>query len=224
MPGAEPQGFLKKGFAGFHAVPRGGAGGMRQGDEVCLMSCVSNPERAPNDSVELPSRHELVNRQSAHAENEFGLENFKLARYPAGAIGNFSVIGNPVAAGRFFAGEAAADGSHINTLTELFLREAATFMEPSEKGLTGGPGEGASEEGFLVAGSLADKDDLAFYRTATDDRLMHFGTKPTRAQTFYMALEFLECGCGGASHACILTPIGCFLNLRFICPRLLMSV
>lgn len=201
MAGAEAQGFVKKGFAGFHAVPWRGPGRMWQGNEVRLAPRISHAELASDDFIQLATGHKLVNGQPAHAKDQFGLENFKFARDPAGAICDFKVIGHPVAAHRFFAGETAANGGHVNPFAELFFGKAATFLEPSKKSFAGGPGKRASKDGLFVAGSLADENDLAYHRAATNHGLVHFGAKPAGAQIFYMPLEFLKHGCRrGAIH------------------------
>ena len=194
MTAAEAEGFLKQGFTGFHAVPWGSAGGMGQRNEVRLETVVSDPELAPNDLVELLGRHELVDGKAAHAEDEFGMEDLEFVFEPARAVGNLVIIGHAITAGGFFTGKTAADGGHVNASSELILREAAVFLEPSEKGLAGGPGERASQNRFLVAGGLSDEDDLAGHRAAAHDRFMHLGAKLTGTQFFDVALKFPEDG------------------------------
>ena len=116
---------------------------------------------------------ELRNRQSSHRENQFGSKKFKLAPQPIGALLYFGIARNSIAATRIFPREAAADRRKINPAAHGFFVPAECGLKPMEEGLARCPGKRATEDWFLIAGSLSDKEDLAGHRASNHDRSVH---------------------------------------------------
>jgi hypothetical protein len=188
------QGLFEEGFAGLDAVPGGCAGGMGQGNQIKLVSCVGDAEFFADDGVEFLERHELFDGEFTDGQDKLRLEDFDFAFQPRGAIADFIGRGNAVAAGGFFAGKAAADGRHVDRGAEGLFGHGGGFLKPAEQGFAGSPGEGAAEDRFLVAGSLADEENLAVDRAAADDGLVHLRAEAAGAETLDVLLE-KQIGC-----------------------------
>lgn len=182
MSGEEGEGAVEKGLAGFHAVPGRGAGGMGQRDAIGFASAVGDAKGATDGVVQWCDRQELGDGEFADRENEFRLEKGELAFEPGGAVGDFDRCGDAVAAFGAFAGETAADGGEVDAVANLVLGPAESLVEPFEEGFAGGPGEGAAEDGLLVAGGLADQDDAGDGGASDDGRRNHAGTAAAGAK------------------------------------------
>ena len=83
--------------------------------------------------------------------------------------------GDAVAAGGVFAGEAAADGGHVDRVPEGLLVDAAMLMEPGEQGAARRPGERPALDGFVPARGLADEHRFADGGVARHRRSAHPG-------------------------------------------------
>lgn len=147
------------------------------------MAGASGVDFLANDGIEFLSRDKLFDGQLADGDDEPGLKNLDFALEPFGAILHFFRRRDAVTARGFFAGKTAADSGHVNGGAEGFLGHPGGIVEPPEKRLAGGPGEGTAEHGFLVAGRLADEEDPADHRPAADDGRPHLRAQAARQQT-----------------------------------------
>ena len=182
VAGNQAEGALEEGFAGFHAVPGGGTGGMRQGNDVEFSAVASGGKFLADDGVQFCQRNELLDGEAADGDDELRLEDFDFAAEPVGAVLNFGGRGHAVAAGGFFAGKTAADGGHVNFGAKGCFGHPGGFVKPAKERAAGGPGEGAAEDGLAVAGRLADEQDFADDRTAADDGRVHLRAQAAGAK------------------------------------------
>jgi hypothetical protein len=174
---------------------------MGQRDDVEGVARALHAVPGADDGVEPLAGHELEDGELADGDDELGFEQVELGLHPKGAVEDLVVVGDAVAAGGALAGEAAADGGHVDAGAEGGFVDAAVLCEPAEKFLASGPRKGAAEDGFLVAGRLADEDDAAEDGAAADDGLEHVGAAAATPQRGDMAVERApaEGSCGRCS-------------------------
>lgn len=162
---------------------------MRQRNEIEPMSRIFGGKGRPDDGIEFVAGHELANGQFAHGDDELRLQKIELRFQPVGAIQDFIRIGDAIAATGFFSGKATADRRHIDPRAKGRFVDSGMFIEPSKKLFPGRPGEGAAQNGFLVAGGLSHEHDATEDGASADHRLMHLGTLATAQQGGDMAIQ-----------------------------------
>ncbi len=169
-------------FAGFHTMPGRRAGWMGQGNEIKFKAVAVDGKFSADDFVEFFERHELLDGQAPDGDDQFGLENFEFCAQPTGTVLHFVGCGNTVAARGALPGKTAADGGHVNGGAEFCFGHSGGFMEPAKESFASGPGKGTAQDGFAVAGRLADKENFADNRAAADDRRVHLGAGAAGAE------------------------------------------
>ena len=85
----QAEGPAQEGDARLHAVPGGGARGVRQRDAVGRVAAVVDGEPPADDLAQRRGRQELGDRELADGQHEGGLQEDKFALEPAGAGGDF---------------------------------------------------------------------------------------------------------------------------------------
>src|SRR5882724_9960549 len=108
MGGDQPQGAWQEHAARLLVRPWGGAGGVRQWNEIEPVARIFGGEGPSDDRVELLARHELLDGKLADRDDQAGLQEGHLRFQPAGAVGDFAGVGDTVAAGGFFPRKATA--------------------------------------------------------------------------------------------------------------------
>jgi len=187
--GDELHGPGKKDPPGKLVGPRRCAGGVRQRDEIKAVSGMGAGIGGADDGVEFVAGNELLNGELADGDNEGGMKDFHFGLHPISAIQDFISVGNAIAAGGFFTGEAAADGGHVDVGAEGGFIHAGMFVEPAEEFFTGGPGERTAHDGFLVAGGLTNEHDRAKDGASADDGRIHARTATATAERGDVAVE-----------------------------------
>ncbi len=175
--------------ARLHAMPRGSAGGMRQRDQVEGTGSVANAELLADHLIEARLGEEAPDGEFADGNDEGRFEQADLFFEPGFAACDFVAVGNPVSPSLALAGEAAADGGHVDRTAEGRFVDARSLLKPAKERLSGRPGEGAAEDGFLVARRLTHKNDPADNGAAADDRLVHGGAEGALAQAPDVLIE-----------------------------------
>ena len=153
------------------------------------MAGIDNGESRTDDFIEFVTGDELEDGELADGDDELRSQQGHLGFEPAGAVGDFGRVGHAIAAAGFFTGETAADSSHVDVGTEGGFIDTGVVLEPAEKLFARGPGEGTSEDRFLVAGGLANEKDAADDGAAADDGLLHFRTEMAAPQGSDMTVE-----------------------------------
>jgi len=123
---------LEQRFPRFDPMPRAGSAGMRQGNEIELVSGSIESEFATDQVGQRCRREELRDGELSDGDDQFRLEKRYFRIEPGGAVGNLHGVGNSIAASFGFAGKTATNCCHVNGCAELFLCHSASALEPSE--------------------------------------------------------------------------------------------
>ena len=174
------------------AMPRGRAAGVGEGNQIKADSGSLASKRFSNDIDQRLWGKELGDRQFANRQHQFRLENPHLGIDPFAATHDLVRGRDAIAAVGVLAGKTATDGCHVDGLSEKRFGYAATFGEPTEERLAGGPRKRASEDRFLDARSLAHKEHFAQHGAAGYDRFVHRGTIGARVQAGDVCLKRCE--------------------------------
>ncbi|MDB6031109.1 MAG: hypothetical protein JWM16_1447 [Verrucomicrobiales bacterium] len=159
---------------------------MRQGNERELGVVPGNLPLLADDVFEFVGGEKLADGEPAHGDDEFRAENFHFGAQPFGTVLDFLFTRDAVTALGVLPRKAAADGGHVDALPEVGFGKAARFLEPAEEGLSGGPGEGTSENRLLVAGSLTDEENFAEDGSARNGGTLHAGAALALAELFHV--------------------------------------
>src|SRR5438046_6288746 len=109
----------------------------------------------PDYHLESIQRQESADAQLAHGNHKVRLKNVELAIEPIRAIDDLLPGRHAISARRFLSWETATDSSQVNRPAKLRLAQAARSLKPAKQCSSRGPGEGPSQDRFLVAGRLA---------------------------------------------------------------------
>lgn len=163
-------------------MPGGSSGGMGQGNQVKGVTAISGAKDFSNRLVQAPIGKELFDRKLSDWNDQFWSQQLEFLVEPGAAICNLIAGGHAIAASFFLAGEAAADGCHVNAISEFRFGKPGRGLEPFEEGLSRGPGKRAAEDRLFVTGSLSHQNHFADDRPSADDRLVHVRAECALAQ------------------------------------------
>ena len=115
-------GAIQQGAPGLDAVPRAGAAGMGQGNEVKFPAEPLHSEGAADEIGQRSDRDKLGDRQLPDGDHQIGLKQGNLGFEPARAAFHFIRRGDTVATGGRLPGEAAANRGHDIDAARSFRR------------------------------------------------------------------------------------------------------
>ena len=159
---------------------------MRQRNQIELPPRISHPKLVTDYRIQLLQRHELFNRQFAHRNHQFRLEDLHFPLQPRRTIRNFIRARHAIAARGLLPRKTTAHRRHVNRSAKRFLVHPCRFVKPSKQRLPRRPCERPSHHRFLVTWRLPHQHHLAHHRPAAHHRLMHLRTKPARTQPLHM--------------------------------------
>lgn len=175
MLGDEAERFREQGPTRFSAMPGGGAGGVREWNEI-LRAPVEFEFPAPADNIcQRVKLQKLGDGELSHGQHKLRAENFELAPQPVRTLLDLVFAGNAIASTRVFSGKAPADCREVDPASSRLLVPPQGGLEPAKERFASGPGEWASEQGFLDAGRLTNQEDPACDGPPKDNGLVHAG-------------------------------------------------
>src|SRR6267143_5627038 len=127
-------------------MPGRRAGWMRQRDKIDNHTCAFRAKFSSDHIFKFFEGQKLRDGEPSDGNNETRTQNSKLIIHPGRAISNFIRCRYAVATARRFAGETSADRGEVDGRSYRRLVQAAEFLEPTEQGFAGSPGEGLVQD------------------------------------------------------------------------------
>jgi hypothetical protein len=162
---------------------------MRERNQVPNAAVVTKLPAPADNAREGIKREELRDRESADRKHKARLEDFELALQPMRARLDLPLVRHTVPTARVFARKAPADRREVDSVACRLFVPSKCRLDPAEKCLACGPGEGLAESRLFDAWRLSDQKDAAGDRSADDDRFVHGGASFAAGQSAKMSAQ-----------------------------------
>ena len=162
---------------------------MREGDHVLDAPVATKLPAPADDAGEGIEFEELRDCEPADRKDKGWLEDFDLALQPTRARLDFLLARHTVPTARVFARKAPADRREVDSVACRLFVPPKCRLDPAEKCLACGPGEGLAESRLFDAWRLSDQKDAAGDRSADDDRFVHGGASFAAGQGAKMSAQ-----------------------------------